>query len=346
MNILKYIALSVVAGLACGCTEETQLGEQNKGKERPSVEISVDRVEAVADEYGSTINCTFSLSVSDGAAEYGYVVLYGEDTVIPGAYSILAGEVTENIASGVFFHNDGDTPAQYSFSFSLLPDEVPDDFTVCAAAITSEGLTSEVAVETIDADDIVIPEPEPDFTVLRGRYIVRYATDDRNDKPLETETPDMEFVMGLSPFEGIRPAGLEDEELYVFAGCWFNMAEVFGLTAGAAVPPQLVGVLDKDNLTITFDYMLDPSSVGSDRTQWRIQEASPYQTALQSGEELYMFRGGGNGEEPVVMTLDEDGMALELSSFGFAHIDQDAADPIVAYYDRTDGNAELEYSPQ
>lgn len=346
MKALKYIPLLIAAGIISGCEEKTQLGEQNKGKERPVVEISAVGVETSAESYGTSVDCVFTLSVSDGSQEYGYVVLQGADPVIPGAYSILAGEVSENIASGVYFYEEGDAPRQCSFSSVILSGEDPQDYTICAAAITSTGLTSDVAVYVIAAEDISIPQPEPepdpvpDFTVRRGGYYVVYETYDSGDKEIETDAPGTEFIMGLSPFEGIRPAGQEEDELYVFAGSWFNMAGIFGLPSGSAVPPQLVGKLDRERYTITFDQMLDPSSVGSDRTEWRIQDDSPYQTAINNGSgSLYMFRGGGDGEEPVVMTLDEDGKPMTLSAFGFAHVDQDAEDPIIAYYDRADGAA-------
>lgn len=330
MKTLQYITLFLAAGLMMGCTEKTQLGEENKGKERPSVGITVDEITTSEISGGVSVGCKFTIDVSADAGQYGYAVLEGTDVIAPDAYSILAGEVSGTVGANTFFNREGDGPKQYSFSSSVSSSEDFRDYTIFAAAITPDGLTSEVVSATVAAEDI--PEPVPDFDVRRGGYNVIFVSDGEGMR-IESENPGEPFIAALIPYEGVRSADDTDSELWVLNGCWFNIAETLGMKVGSAVNPFLLGKLDRKNFTITFDRMIDPQSIVSDRTKWRIFKTSPYETAISSNAGLYMMRGGGkNGANPVVLTLDRTGKPLTLSSFGFAHLDDN--NTIIAFYDR------------
>lgn len=330
MKALQYITIFLATGLLMGCTEKTQLGEDNKGKERPSVGITVDEITTSEITSGVSVSCKFTLAVSHDAGQYAYAVLEGTDVAAPDAYSILVGEVTGTVAAGTFFLKDGDAPTQYSFSSAIEEGEPYPDYTVFAAAITPDGLTSEVASATVRGDEI--PEPVPDFDVRRGGYNVNFVSDGGGIR-IESEHPGDVFLVALIPYEGVRGTDDADSELWVLNSSWFNIAETLGMKAGSAVNPFLLGKLDRKNFTITFDRMIDPQSIVSDRTKWRIFKSSPYETAISSNAGLYMMRGGGrNGTEPVVLTLDRTGKPLTLSSFGFAHLDEN--NTITAFYDR------------
>lgn len=338
MKTVGYISLFIASGMFLGCGKDQQPGDDNKGKERQTVEITVDEITSSEISGGISVSCKFSLAVSDDAGQYAYVVLDDADAAAPDADSILVGEVSDYVGAGTFFHNDGDGPVQHSFASSMESGEDFHDYIIYAAAITPSGLTSEVVSLMVSADEI--PMPVPDFEVLRGGYNVNYVSDG-DGQAIESQNPGESFVMGLVPYEGVRETGDEDAELWVLNGCWFNIAETLGMNAGSAVNPFLLGVLDRKNYTITFDRMIEPSSIVSDRTKWRVYRDSPYETAISvdSGD-LYILRGGGNnGTVPIAITLDKDGKPLTLSACAFAHYDSDRK--FIAYYDRMGGDAQL-----
>lgn len=344
MKTLKYLAICLAgASLLAGCSDDEQPGKGNKDKERPEVNIVAGKVTTSQNGGNISVNAPFSITVSDDARQYGYAVLPGSESG-PDAYSILVGEVADPIASGTFSCEAGGGARAHSFSVTVGKDEAFGDYTIYAAAITETGLTSEVAAVTIPASEI--PKPEDPFAVPRGAYEVHYkASATYGGKPVESTHSGTPFVLGLSPYDGIGA----EEGLYVLAGEWFNMGELWG--GVSTIHPCLVGRLDRERLTITFDRMLDPSTVNLGRPNWKIYDkGTPYNTAFSdyvasdgSGD-IYMFRGGTSGDAPVVVTLDKSGKPLTLSICAYARVKQETKE-IVAYYDVIGEPAELVYRP-
>ena len=128
---MRYLILLLAAAFSfAGCDDDEVLGKQNAGKERPEVTITPGGV--------TDTEAAFTLSVSAGAQEYGYVVLQDTALDTPSAYDILTNSVAGTVSRGVYSTEEA---ASQTVSFACEANAV---YTVFAAAITSTGLTSKV----------------------------------------------------------------------------------------------------------------------------------------------------------------------------------------------------------
>lgn len=140
-----------------GCDDEDVLGGRNAGKELPEVTVMPGTL--------TDTEAAFSLSVSGNAAQYGYVVLKGMGLTAPDAYDILTNTVPNTVKRGVFHAADA---AMTAVSFACETDA---DYTVFAAAITSDGLVSKVKAVELDIDDTTEPYATA-FQVLSGNSLL------------------------------------------------------------------------------------------------------------------------------------------------------------------------------
>lgn len=155
---MKYFAILLAAVFFfTGCEDEDVLGDQNTGKARPEVTVTPGIV--------TDTEAAFSLSASGNAAQYGYVVLKGSGLTAPDAYAILANTVTNTMKRGVFHYTEAPST---KISFAC---EAEADYTIFAAAITADGLVSEVKAVELDIDDTAAPYATS-FQVLSGNSLL------------------------------------------------------------------------------------------------------------------------------------------------------------------------------
>lgn len=144
MKRLNYYATLIAAAtLLAGCSDDNLPGSGNAGKERPKVTVTRGDV--------TPTNVQFSISASENAAQYGYVVLAGEQTTAPEALDILTNTVKNTVAHGVYNYSDAASkPASFNYKADVA-------YTIFAAAITESGLMSLVETTEINIDDTVAP---------------------------------------------------------------------------------------------------------------------------------------------------------------------------------------------
>ena len=158
MKNMRYLILLLAAAFSfAGCDDDEVLGKQNAGKERPEVTITPGGV--------TDTEAAFTLSVSAGAQEYGYVVLQDTALDTPSAYDILTNSVAGTVSRGVYSTEEA---ASQTVSFACEANAV---YTVFAAAITSTGLTSKVNALKLAVDDTEGPVPVS-FEALSGNSLM------------------------------------------------------------------------------------------------------------------------------------------------------------------------------
>ena len=141
--------------LAASCSKESELSKDNAGKERPVVTIEQNNV--------TNYYLTFTLSTDSPASQFGYVIMESTSTQAPAAQDIVMDQIGTALQSGVYNTVDR---TKVKVEFGCKPDE---NYIVYAAAITDEGLLSEVASCTIHVTDTEIPsivEAKVDGNVL------------------------------------------------------------------------------------------------------------------------------------------------------------------------------------
>lgn len=129
--------------MAASCNKESELSKDNAGKERPVVTIEQNNV--------TNYYLTFTLSTDFPASQFGYVIMDGTDIQAPAAQDIVMDKIGTALQSGVYNTVDRVTA---KIEFVCEPDK---DYTVYAAAITDEGLLSEVASCPIHVTDTELP---------------------------------------------------------------------------------------------------------------------------------------------------------------------------------------------
>lgn len=165
-------------------------------------------------------------------------------------------------------------------------------------------------------------------TLVEGNYLVDYLYPDSEGNP----------VLGQFPLE----IALVDRTTAVIYADWFNYAYSLTGKTGYVANPYLVGTVDYGSKTITFDGRFvynDSIATGA------FSSAFYYYDEAQT---MFMvFWGGGNsGQEPVVMTFNEDGY-LETMSYCDYTIHDAATGSGIALYGCTavtaDADAAVEF---
>ena len=155
------------------------------------------------------------------------------------------------------------------------------------------------------------------LTLKGGDYLIDYSEDSE------------EVLQFPAYFE------LVSRDIVLWSADWFN---IFG---GAALPSNLIGVVDYKNKTVTFD--------GS----W-IYNGEVYQYICygldtyfwdQAQTQIMVFWGSGDsGQEPVVMTFDDEGYITSTTAFEYS-IYENSTGKYVGLAARTSDGAKVTYSP-
>ena len=120
--------LLAAVSLFSGCSDDDDLSTQNKGKTKPTVTLTQGTV--------TDNTFAFTLTASEGAAQYAYVIFEGKDKAAPTAHDIVIDEVSGKYASDAF--NVADAASQAV----SVPCDSNTDYQIFAAAITATGLLS------------------------------------------------------------------------------------------------------------------------------------------------------------------------------------------------------------
>lgn len=291
---MKKFRYLLVAGLAvamiAGCDNDETLGENNKGKEKPSVSLTIDK--------RGDVELVVTLTPSESAAQYAYMLVEGKGNASPSALELVCGD-----ASGAFNNNmatySSDTDATATVEMSVNADT---DYEIFVAAITGEGVLSEVGRYSLTTRDYTYPAP--------GRFLVNYpdlynvedgplVLNSGSGAPFEAE---LMFVPEADVFAPLAKAGYE----YMLA------LDLFNLWGSPDDAEQIfLGYNDLENDCIAFDKVLD-----YDRTNGVFVPSAAFGELLGLYSEtlLYVFYGDGeDGMDPFTISYDIDGNLQELS---------------------------------
>lgn len=196
MKIYKHIALIVAAAtlVLAGCTKDNNPNTDNRGKEKPKVEL----------ELADNIDTEFNLKItpSSNTKYFGYVVYAGADNAAPSAYDI----VTDNLTGYLDFKlYESDSAAKDVVVKCILSD----DYQVFAAAITESGLLGEVSELKVN-----IEGAHPEIELVEGTYtITPSAAVEGEYEPIKSAVDP--FNVTISKLDATR---------YIVSGQWFNFA--------------------------------------------------------------------------------------------------------------------------
>lgn len=154
-----------------------------------------------------------------------------------------------------------------------------------------------------------------------GYYMVDYAWD------TEEGTETSKFI---SLFEKV------DNTTVVMSADWFEL-----MGGKSFAMPQLVGTVDYAAMTVTFDGTFLYN--GSVYPQPAF--GMGFYTADQEGTMGFVFFGGGNGADPIVVKFDEDGYFTEISYCEYGLYDYVKEEYMYAYSYCPDGS-KLTYVPE
>lgn len=176
-------------------------------------------------------------------------------------------------------------------------------------------ITFDIVATVISSDDDV--ETLLHFTLKEGDYLIDYS---------ENSEEILQFPANFS---------LASRDIVLWNADWFN---IFG---GAALPSNLIGLVDYKNKTVTFD--------GS----W-IYNGEVYQYICygldtyfwdQAQTQIMVFWGSGDsGQEPIVMTFDDEGYITSTTAFEYS-IYENSTGKYVGLAARTSDGSKVTYSP-
>ncbi|MGM9747514.1 MAG: hypothetical protein ACI3ZN_01825 [Candidatus Cryptobacteroides sp.] len=308
MKPIFRLMLAFLPFLFVGCGEkEVIFGTENLGKPKPTVEIVLDR----ADRFGFE----FTLKQSDDSQQFGYVILEKtEEMEVPTPYSIVTGGV-EAAMKAVF--NEADY-RQYYFSQRVTA-PAGMTFIIYAAAITSEGVLSELSEYVIEMPEKV-PFKQGIFTTrgdnLSPNVVSKYAGEP--------------FVCA---FEILETATV-DYALY--QANWFNfLTDEYG--SEQVFNPVLIGIVDYENNVIRYDGQFVYN--GSFSPYSAFGQAFMYYNE-ERVEYLVFLGGGDSGDQDILMPFDKEGNILGMSDCGYGIFDKNSN--FIGYFDRLQ-NGKLTY---
>lgn len=194
MKIFKHIALVVAAAafVLSGCTVDNNPSTDNRGKEKPVVEM----------ELSDNTETEFNLKItpSSNTKYFGYIVYAGADNATPSAYDIVMDNLSGYLDFNLF-ENDG------AAKDALVKCILNDDYQVFAAAITESGLLGEVTELKVN-----IKGAHPEIELMEGKYTITPSA------AIEGEYDPIKLA--LEPFE-VTISKL-DATRYIVSGTWFN----------------------------------------------------------------------------------------------------------------------------
>lgn len=285
---LKYLITSLVLGslVFASCEDEISSGSSasnvNKGKEKPTVAVEV--------KDHSDVDFTLTITPSEDVQNYAYVIFSADSyeyASVPSAYEIVTKSVSGTYASASIIKAD-ETSQDVNIKCVLK-----DFYQVCVAAISKDGLLSEVDTMTVH-----IPGAHPDIAFVNATYTITPLSkaelaDDAYDDPL-VGTP---FDVTIAEVE---PA------VYVLVAKWFGM---FSL--------NLVGAYDYSDNTLTFDGIVYGKE--SDGSYFG------YLVGLfDSNTKIWAIYGGGkSGTEPLVLQCTVADKKAKVSSIKSGGIEID-----------------------
>ena len=302
LNCILPIAFG--AAVLAGCSKNTS------GNSDP--EAGTPHITAALDEITSS-EAVFTLTMYGDISEYAYAVLGGAGSPVPDAPAILSGDFTSayNVLQAETLPcSTSDRIATVTFVFPQIA-----GYTFCAAAVSQDGILSEVAVIRIAASDIPMPQ-----TLKTGKYMVHYTalTEEIAGRPVISEHSGEPFMISIIPWPNRW-------NCYMIGVEWFNITETVGaaVTPGApltVINPILGGTVDQTSNRIVFsgDYF-DPADLTSGNTVDGNAFNSIFYWEDQAVGSGWAFMGGEDGTSPVYITFDEEGTPLTISSCGFAH---------------------------
>lgn len=259
-----FASLVLAAAAVCSCDEGISTpNTDNKGKEKPTVAVEL--------KDNSDVDFTISLTPSADVQNYAYVI-YSADSyeyaAIPSAYDIVTKSVSGTYAAASIIKGD-ETSKDIELKCILK-----DYYQICVAAISKDGLLSEVDTMTVH-----IPGAHPDIEFVSGVYTIdAYTSEDLGDDA---------FTDGLGgPFDiTIYEAA---PGVYATNGAWFG---VFNL--------PLVGSYDYSDNTLTFDGKVlgdEASGTRFGSLVGYVDKTVPLAWAI--------FGGGSSGSDPLVFQCE------------------------------------------
>ncbi|MGN1233888.1 MAG: hypothetical protein ACI4UJ_10645 [Candidatus Cryptobacteroides sp.] len=290
MNKLRYF---LVAGLAitmiAGCDNDETLGENNKGKEKPTVALSIDK--------RGDVEIAFTITPSESAAQYAYMLCEGKGNDAPLALDLVCGDATGAFNNYMATYSSDETPTKSD----TLYVSAGSDYEFFLAAITEEGVLSEVSRVSITTRDYTYPA-EGSFIVNYPSLYPDYVLNENSGEPFQA---DLLFIPDAAPFAPLIKSGYE----YILALDLFN---IFGSTDDS--PIWFVGYNDFENDCLVFDALFDYDSDS--------QVYYPYDGAFGNLLGFYsyadrivyaLFGEGEDGDQPFTVSYDIDGNLQELS---------------------------------
>lgn len=283
-RIIYTILLLGVAALPYSCQKDDEVyGEKNKGKERPTAELTLNTV--------SDYHLDFTVTGSENAQQYGYAVFteIPEDVTV---YDVITDNVTDAAQLEVFTYADAPS---HDISLVVAPETT---YYIFTCAITSTGLLSEAKYEAVTTD--------PEVRIQTGDYTVSYSAAEGAVNPMTGQSFDFSLA-GLQYPDG--------SVAYVIMANWFNIAP-----AGYTVDPMLVGTADPVTRTITFDGTFGGFTETGGFSIYQGQNAfgMGFMYYDQAQTQLLAFwSGGDSGTDPIIVGYDENGFLTTISYCDF-----------------------------
>lgn len=277
---LRYIftVLAVSSLVFASCEDEQAPNTANKGKEKPTVQMEV------VDD--SDVEFTLKLTPSDDAATYSYVVFTADSydyNSIPSAYDLVTNSVASTFQKGSFIKGD-ETEKEVNVKCVLK-----DYYQVCVAAISKDGLLSEVDTMTVH-----IPGAHPDVDFVDGIYtITPYTYEEIGEDAYDESIIDDPFDITI---EEVEPS------VYVASATWFGLFNF-----------QFTGAYDFSANTLTFDGCIYGREAEGTYMGYIV-------SSLGSGFFGAFFGGGPNGDEPLVLqceVVDKKATVTSIKSGAF-----------------------------
>ena len=233
MNKLRYF---LVAGLAitmiAGCDSDETLGLNNKGKEKPTVEFSIDK--------RGDVELVVTLTPSESASQYAYMLCAGKGNDAPVALDLLCGNATGAYDNNMVTYSSDETPTTTDTLY-VAPGK---DYEFFVAAITEEGVLSEVQRFSVTTREATYPA-EGSFLVNYPSLYPDYVLNSGSGEPFQA---DLMFIPEGDVFKPLLSSGYE----YVLALDLFN---IYGSTDDS--PIWFVGYNDLANDCLVFDALFD-----------------------------------------------------------------------------------------
>lgn len=288
MNKLRYF---LVAGLAitmiAGCDSDETLGLNNKGKEKPTVEFSIDK--------RGDVELVVTLTPSESASQYAYMLCAGKGNDAPVALDLLCGNATGAYDNNMVTYSSDETPTTTDTLY-VAPGK---DYEFFVAAITEEGVLSEVQRFSVTTREATYPA-EGSFLVNYPSLYPDYVLNSGSGEPFQA---DLMFIPEGDVFKPLLSSGYE----YVLALDLFN---IYGSTDDS--PIWFVGYNDLANDCLVFDALFDYDK----DSQVYYPYSDPFGSLLGFFNEslIYaLFAEGEDGTEPFTISYDIDGNLQELS---------------------------------